>query len=514
MCWKRDEPEDRRRIARRVLGHLRVFGPLANWVGGIIVFAYFSWAFPPVEDEGAWATTGVNAIVGIIYMVLATVFATWRAERNNRALKRWSVDDAPPTEDERREIMSYPKQLVGLSVTNWSASIPVFFAINLDYSLQLAVEVAGALVLAGLASCAAVYLVTERVTRPALGYVLDPKAPSRAGALGISARVVLTWALLSGIPLIAIALIPIGRVPDDPQDLVPPIVFVVVVALIVGLLGMKAVAQAVSRPVRELRRALDEVGEGRTDVEVEVNDASEIGRLQAGFNAMVEGLHERERLRDLFGKQVGTDVAREALERGVTLGGQQRTVSALFVDVVGSTALAARERPERVVELLNGFFQLVVEVTAKHGGLVNKFEGDGAVCVFGAPVERDDFASAGLAAARELRTRLEESSPLDAAIGVSCGIAVAGHMGAEERYEYTVIGDPVNEASRLCELAKNRTGRVLASASIVEQAGDEGSHWEIDGEVRLRGRPEPTRLAFPRDAAEERAPEEAGATAA
>jgi adenylate cyclase len=213
---------------------------------------------------------------------------------------------------------------------------------------------------------------------------------------------------------------------------------------------------------------------------------------------MVDGLRERERIRELFGKQVGDDVAREALERGVTLGGQQKTVAALFVDVIGSTGLATRERPERVVELLNGFFEMVVETTAKHDGLVNKFEGDGALCVFGAPVARDDFAGAALAAARELAERIADESPLDAAIGVSCGRAVAGHVGAVERYEYTVIGDPVNEASRLSELAKQRSGRTLASATIVDQADPaEAAHWEIDGEVRLRGRSEPTRLAFP-----------------
>jgi adenylate cyclase len=113
-----------------------------------------------------------------------------------------------------------------------------------------------------------------------------------------------------------------------------------------------------------------------------------------------------------------------------------------------------------------------------------------------------------------MRTRLDASAPVMAAIGVSCGVAVAGHVGAEERYEYTVIGDPVNEASRLCELAKNHPGRTLASASIVEQSGDEARHWTIDGEVRLRGRPEPTRLAFPREAAGEAEAREAGVTAA
>ncbi len=134
-----------------------------------------------------------------------------------------------------------------------------------------------------------------------------------------------------------------------------------------------------------------------------VDDGSEVGRLQAGFNAMVAGLREREQLRDLYGRQVGADVAREALERGIALGGETRDVSALFVDVVGSTQLAHRERPERVVALLNEFFNVVVDAVHDRGGLVNKFEGDAALCVFGAPVPQEDHAARALACARELR---------------------------------------------------------------------------------------------------------------
>ena len=514
-CWKRDVPEDRRRIARRVLGHLRVFIPLANWVGGLIVFAYFAWAFPPVEEQGAWGTTSVNAIAGLIYMVLATAYATWRAERFERVLKRWREDDSPPTDEDREHIMGIPAEMVKLSATNWTAAIPVFFIINLDYSRELAADVAGSIFLAGLTSCAAVYLAAERITRPALAYVLDPKSPRGQRSLGIGPRIVLTWALLSGVPLIGVITIPLGRLPDDPADLALPIGFIAGLGLIVGLIGMKVVAQNIARPVRTLRDALDRVGEGDTDVEVQVDDASEIGRLQAGFNQMVEGLRERERLRDLFGKQVGDEVARHALEREVTLGGEQRTVAALFVDIVGSTALAGRERPERVVDLLNGFFATVVDVIGEHGGLVNKFEGDGALCVFGAPTERDGFAGDALAAARELQTRLADTSVLDAAIGVSCGTAVAGNVGAEQRYEYTDIGDPVNEASRLCELAKHRPGRTLASATTVEEAGEpEASRWQIDGEVRLRGRAEPTRLAFPVEVADQQPAADEAVTAA
>jgi adenylate cyclase len=246
-----------------------------------------------------------------------------------------------------------------------------------------------------------------------------------------------------------------------------------------------------------MREALEEVEQGKLDVRIPVDDGSEVGLVEAGFNKMAAGLAERERLRDLFGRHVGRDVARAALDREVELGGEVREVGALFVDIVGSTALAAQLPPQRVVTLLNGFFEIVVAVTESHGGMVNKFEGDGAVCVFGAPVARDDPAGSALAAARELRARLLDELPqVDAAIGVSAGDAVAGNVGAKERFEYTVIGDPVNEAARLSELAKRRPERLVASDAAIACADPrEAERWELGEATVLRGREEPTRIA-------------------
>jgi adenylate cyclase len=174
-------------------------------------------------------------------------------------------------------------------------------------------------------------------------------------------------------------------------------------------------------------------------------------------------------------------------------------VSALFVDVVGSTQLAHRESPERVVALLNEFFAAVVHAVHDHGGLVNKFEGDAALCVFGAPEPQADHAARALACARDLRERLAAlDCGLDAAIGVACGTVVAGYVGAKTRFEYTVVGDPVNEAARLTELAKQHDERLLASGEAVDSAGDaEAARWCLDGEVVLRGRASPTRIAVP-----------------
>jgi adenylate cyclase len=117
--------------------------------------------------------------------------------------------------------------------------------------------------------------------------------------------------------------------------------------------------------------------------------------------------------------------------------------------------------------------------------------------VFGAPVALDDPASRALAAARELSERLAgQVTEIEAAIGVSAGEVVAGNIGEERRFEYTVIGDPVNEAARLTELAKSVPDRVLASeAALRRSSEDEARHWTMGESVRLRGRTAETRLA-------------------
>jgi adenylate cyclase len=210
---------------------------------------------------------------------------------------------------------------------------------------------------------------------------------------------------------------------------------------------------------------------------------------------MVEGLRERQRLHDLFGRQVGVDVARQTLERGTRLGGEQVDAAMLFVDVIGSTELAESHPPDEVVAALNAFFAVVVDVVDQAGGFVNKFEGDAALCVFGVPVPRDDAATCALLAARRLHDRLAHVAGLTAAIGVSAGTVVAGNVGARARFEYTVIGDCVNEAARLTELAKTRPDRLLASSVALDRAApEEAAHWRLDGALTLRGRSKPTRL--------------------
>jgi adenylate cyclase len=158
---------------------------------------------------------------------------------------------------------------------------------------------------------------------------------------------------------------------------------------------------------------MSRVRSGDNDVQVVVFDGTELGDLQAGFNSMVTGLGERERLRDLFGRHVGKEVAEAALAQDPELGGSEQTVAVLFIDVIGSTNLAATRPPADVVAILNQFFAVVVSTVEKHDGLVNKFQGDAVLAVFGAPIALSDSAAAALAAAREISDELAIKVPMD-----------------------------------------------------------------------------------------------------
>jgi adenylate cyclase len=184
------------------------------------------------------------------------------------------------------------------------------------------------------------------------------------------------------------------------------------------------------------------------------------------------------------------------------LGGEERHVAVVFIDIVGSTQLVTSRPPAEVVQVLNRFFAIVVEEVDRHHGLVNKFEGDASLAIFGAPNRLDCPEDEALATGRAIAKRLaSEMCELEAGIGVAAGNVVAGNVGAKERFEYTVIGEPVNEAARLCELAKSHPGRLLATADTVQGASEkESARWSLGDTVTLRGHDNPVRLASPVDA--------------
>jgi len=492
-------------VHRITTSAVTVASVVASLVGTAIVVALLTLVLPlPIDPLSS--DTGVRNFIGIaIYVPAAVLVGVRRGHAIGEEATSWLLEGRPPTVSEQRRAVALPLRLFALQFGLWLVAAVAFSALNLTVDGLWAFEVGITVLLAGVATAAVASLLAVRFSRSVVARALEDAPPQRFRAVpGVSVRAVFAWALGTAVPVsgaVVLCSVTLGQDDVDRIELARAVIVLCGIGLVIGFTAIVLTARSVAEPLAQLRDALGRVEQGDLDVSVPVNDASEVGFLQAGFNRMVGGLRERERVRDLFGRHVGHDVAQRAMEEGVSLGGEEREAAALFVDLVGSTALAGRLTPTEVVALLNAFFAVVVDVTRAHGGLVNKFEGDGALCVFGAPLAHDDPAGAALRAAREMQERLTDEVPdVQAAIGVSHGVVVAGNVGAADRFEYTVIGDPVNEAARLTELAKERPGRIAASERAVEHAGDpdEKDRWTLGEAVVLRGRRDATRTATPR----------------
>jgi adenylate cyclase len=474
----------------------------ANLVGATLAFVYLAFVspFPPaITDARRDHITAVNVVVFGVFMVVMGVVVGLLVARHLAGVSRWAHEARPPSPAEVDAVLRLPQTLLLPPGAVWGLASATFGLLQarFDVGWVIVLRVTSGIMLGGLITSSLTYLLVERALRPVAALVLSYGVLDRPRAPGILPRVVVSWLLSSALPLVSVGLSQLFRTESERRHLAGPIWFLVTVGVVTGAIAMVVAAKSVAEPISDVRAALREVQQGRLEVSVPVKDASEVGLLQTGFNAMVAGLRERRRLQDIFGRHVGEEVARQALDRGVRLGGETRDVSVLFADVVGSTALAQERAAEELLGALNAFFAAVVETAREEGGWVNKFAGDGALCVFGAPADLDDHRAAALRAARRLRTRLAALPPslgVEAGIGVSAGVVTAGNVGAEERFEYTVIGDPVNEAARLTEAAKELPGRVAASGRAVAAAGAEAAYWVPAARETLRGRAEPTEV--------------------
>lgn len=491
-----------RRLRVRIQVLLTVLLVSTNLVGAGIVFVLSTLVIPSPSPERG---TILSLAIGVpVYVGLAVfVGAGWGTAGALRAL-RWAVEDREPDEKERLKALGVPWFLTRIQAGLWLGATVVFTLLAILLQPERALTTALTIGIASLVVCGIAFLFSEFALRPLAAKALSGEDRLRVHGLGVRRRMLLFWALGTGAPVTGLVVVAIMTLTSGDISRTKLAVVVLVlggVVLCFGLLVTWLNARAVVAPILAVRDAMVQVGDGDLDAEVQVYDGTELGQLQAGFNQMVAGLRERENLRDLFGKHVGRDVAEAATLGEVELGGETREVSVLFVDLVGSTELAHEREPAEVVELLNRFFTVVVEEVDEHRGLVNKFIGDAVLAIFGAPVELEDHATLALAAGRAMARRLAEEVPdVAAGIGVATGAAVAGNVGEESRFEYTVIGDAVNAAARITELAKDVDGRLVAAWDSVEAADDdEAAHWQRHESVTLRGRSTETELAVPTD---------------
>jgi len=414
---------------------------------------------------------------------------------------RWYVAGQEPTPEQREAAMKIVGRQSAVLLVAWAVAGAVFALVNLAGGSEFLLPILLGVLLGGAAAAGMGMLLAQRTLRPIMGAATLGCEP-RLAVPSVFARLVLLWFLCSALPIALIAALVVlrsyGWLIQKSASLDVPVLVVSLAALLLGLPTMLLTSRSISDPVGEVVDAMAEVEHGRIGTYVGSYERSQIGRLQTGFNRMVAGLAERDRLRDLFGRHVGTDVAQRAIQEGASLSGDVVDAAVLFIDLVGSTHLAESRPPQEVAGVLNDFFRIVVEAVDEHQGLINKFAGDAALAVFGAPLRQSEPASAALATARALGTQLRRLPVVDFGIGVSAGRVFAGNIGAENRYEYTVIGDAVNEAARLADLAKTSDRRILCSAAAIDRADEaERVHWTERYSTVLRGRSEATHVSAP-----------------
>lgn len=490
----------RRRAIRFVIALLLT---ITNLGGAAVVFALAAFVVPlPGGDETRVRL--LNLAVLAAYVPTAVVLGTLWGVRRQRRLDAWLVEQRPATDREKRALLRTPQAYAWMHLTLWGFASALFGVINVPSNAGRAALVTVIVAITGVTVASLSFLIVERRIRPITRAALETGLPSRHKAGHVSIRVTMAWLLGTGAAAIGLMLagltaIVLGDDATSFDQLGATMISLGAVIVVVGGLVTFLAARATADPIRALRSGFARVERGKLDTWVAIDDGTEIGELQAGFNDMVAGLREREQLRDLFGRHVGVDVARAALTTGVRLGGEVREVTVLFVDVMGSTTLATELDPDQVVTLLNRFFDVVIDVIHEHDGWINKFEGDAALAIWGAPVEVEERNRRALTAARVLAARLRAEVPeIAAGVGISGGPVVCGNVGSADRYEYTVIGDAVNEAARLTSVAKEHPERCVANALLLADAGEEAAHWVEREPVIVRGRAAETRIAVPR----------------
>lgn len=278
-------------------------------------------------------------------------------------------------------------------------------------------------------------------------------------------------------------------------------------SLVLAFVIAQVFSQRLAKPIVELVGHTRRIAGGDYSIRNKSYRTDELGRLSEAFDQMARGLDERERIREVFGKAVSPEIARQLLREGATLGGEERLVTVLFADIRGFTTLSEQIAPKDLITLLNRYLdRMVTVIEQKHGGTVDKFIGDSIMALFGAPLAQPDAADRALAAALEMQRALAElnrelsaegQAPLTIGIGINTARVVAGNMGSHSRLNYTVIGDGVNVASRLQSLTRApeyRTDLITSAATLSALQSPAAFRARSLGSVQVKGRAEPVEI--------------------
>jgi len=496
---------------------------IANSVGGLVTFFFFNSIYPlPTGTASLYRTHPLSAAIFGGVLVISFLVGNFWNNKQEAAIREWygrlqgGGDAAAVPAAVRRNVLNWCPRVALVSMAMWLLIGTAFALLQLSargFALALFGGIVG---IGGVLTSAVVYFACDLVWRPTYAVFFPDGRLSavRAWRLPVLGRLLIVSVLVAVWPLTIVVVLALQRAgaiiaAANPGTLLDNMRILMAFLLGVGILSSITMAvfmaRGITEPLHTLQEAMGRVEQNDLAVQVPVTSNDELGYLAERFNQMTAGLRQGKLMRNLLNLYVTPEVARQAIERGVHMGGDLVECTVLFSDIRGFTGLAERLAPAALIETLNRYMTAMVAVVVAEGGMVNKFGGDSLLAVFGTPLNpAPDHATRAVRAARGMLAALavfnqeqeRRAEPtLRIGIGIATGPAVAGNVGGKERIEYTVIGDTVNLAARLQDKTKELGGPILLSAETQSTAAPAvvGAAERLAG-VEVRGKAEPVEV--------------------
>jgi len=491
-----------------------------NVMGAIVTFTYFNiieYRLYPVATGGVRFTmTSVLVVLTLIILVM-NVLRAWSL----RFLWRESNLDLDAFEPEqvetlRKELMNLPLRLGVFSLVGWLTAGVVFGligvysdpfpGINWDFGLRVFFGIA---FVGAPFTVISIYFILEWYLRNQVARYFPARLLTglpRAIRVSVLPKLIVVSLLIGTVPVSVISYMVVNQINQvalGEQSItsflhqMPAVIgFLLALAVVLAVGLSYSLARSVSEPLRHAVLAMERIRSGDLDVSLPVVANDEIGLMAEGLNRMVEGLRERDFIRETFGNYLSPEVVAEILgsPEGVKLGGELREVTILVSDLKGFTALSSVVPPEVCVKIINLYLERMVKVITSHGGTIDEFTGDGILAFFGAPRHVTDSQLHAVQCAvamqqempdlnrqleqlrPELRAVTDQGTgavtsrdllPLKMKIAINSGMLIVGNIGSEKRKKYGAVGSPINLTFRLEKIASG--GDILISPEVYER---------------------------------------------
>ncbi|MES2801490.1 MAG: adenylate/guanylate cyclase domain-containing protein [Bdellovibrionota bacterium] len=308
---------------------------------------------------------------------------------------------------------------------------------------------------------------------------------------------------------VLLAQTPLSIVNEPAQAVQRKAILISGIVMSVALFAVFLFSLTLSKPIEVLAELIKEIPKGNFNISArsKVKSHDEVGDLAIAFDHMTEGLKERDKVKNLFNKFHGSSVTENLLQQEVSVGGTRKEVTVFFSDIRGFTKFSEGHTPEEVVSMLNEYFEVMVGIIGRHGGVVDKFIGDAIMAVWGVPTGSDRDTENGLKACLEMRSALvilnnsrreRNLTEIHIGMGLHAGAAISGTIGSEERMEFTVIGDTVNVTARIESSTKHFEVDLLVSDEVFARMSkpelQDQFKFDLAGDIEVKGKTLPLTL--------------------